>query len=98
MSAIFFEDFSGGQNRYDIAPPFFWFPVFEEGKMKKRCFCWVVWGVALLTIHGAGHAAEKYPTRAIELVAPTRPGGSSDVVARLYNDVLSKNLKVSIIM
>jgi|OpeIllAssembly_1097287.scaffolds.fasta_scaffold192832_1 tripartite-type tricarboxylate transporter receptor subunit TctC len=66
--------------------------------MKKRWLCWVVWGVVLLTIHGAGHAAEKYPTRAIELVAPTRPGGSSDVVARLYNDVLSKNLKVPIIM
>ena len=66
--------------------------------MKKRWICWLVCGVALLTLYGVGHAAEKYPTRTIELVAPTRPGGSSDVVARIYSDVLSKNLKVPIVM
>jgi len=50
----------------------------------------------VLTLCGVTLAAEKYPTRAIEFVAPTNPGGSSDIVARVYSDDLSKALKVPV--
>ena len=41
-------------------------------------------------------AQEKYPARAIELVAPFGPGGASSVVTRAYSENLSKLLKVPV--
>lgn len=42
------------------------------------------------------YAQDKYPSRAIELVVPFSPGGTADVAARTYSDVLGKNLKVTV--
>ena len=41
-------------------------------------------------------AADRYPTRAIELVVPFNPGGAADTGARAYSDVLARHLKVPI--
>ncbi len=43
---------------------------------------------------GNTQAAGTYPTRAIELVVPFNPGGSADVAARAYSDILARYLKV----
>ena len=50
----------------------------------------------LLVFLGAALAQDKYPTRAIELVVASAPGGSPDVGARSYSDNLSKLLGVPV--
>jgi len=41
-----------------------------------------------------GPGQDKYPNRAIDLVVPSGPGGSSDLAARCYSDELAKILNV----
>ena len=62
---------------------------------KERIFC-LVFCLTLFVFLGMGLAQEKYPSRPIDLVAPTVPGGSSDVMARMYSEELSQALKVPI--
>lgn len=67
--------------------------------MKKgriSCLVLVLAVCAVCVFSGNGLAEEKYPSRTIELVAPTNPGGSSDVAARVYSDDLSRVLKVPV--
>jgi tripartite-type tricarboxylate transporter receptor subunit TctC len=45
---------------------------------------------------GISQAAEKYPSRAIEMVVPFNPGGAADLGARSYSEILAKVLKVPI--
>jgi len=58
--------------------------------------------VSLLTLtmlHGSVHAQEStYPDRPIRLVLGFPPGGSSDMVARLLAQYLTKQIKVSVVV
>jgi tripartite-type tricarboxylate transporter receptor subunit TctC len=45
----------------------------------------------------AGWAADKYPSRPIEIVCSFQPGGAADVTNRLFAKFLEKNLGVSMI-
>ena len=56
----------------------------------------LVCGLVLFGVLGSVQAQEKYPTRLIEFVVQSAPGGSADVAARLYTDELAKALKVPI--
>lgn len=66
--------------------------------MKKFIFFGLVFGMAFPGFPGGALAAEKYPTRAIEMIIPFGPGGSADVAARAYSDNLARNLKVPIVL
>ena len=55
-----------------------------------------IFGLILLGFLGTAQAADKYPTRAIELVIPFNPGGAADLGARAYSDVLARHLDVPI--
>lgn len=43
-----------------------------------------------------GQAEEKYPNRLIELIVPMAPGGSSDLLARIFSEELARALNVPI--
>ena len=42
--------------------------------------------------------SDKYPSRPITLVVPFPPGGSVDVMARMYSDALSRILGVPMVI
>ena len=56
----------------------------------------LIFGSILFGFLGMAHGADKYPTRAIELVVPFNPGGAADMGARAYSDVLARHLGVPI--
>ncbi len=64
--------------------------------MKKWYLLVLIFSLILPGFMGTVRAADKYPTRAIELVIPFSPGGSADMGARAYCDILAKHLKVPI--
>ncbi len=66
--------------------------------MKKVKLLGLACCLALLASFGQIQAAEKYPSRPIELVVPMAPGGSNDTSARIYSEDLSKALKVPVIV
>ena len=49
-------------------------------------------GASTLLLSGAARAQEKFPSRAITLICPWPPGGSSDAVMRAIGDSLSRAL------
>jgi tripartite-type tricarboxylate transporter receptor subunit TctC len=53
---------------------------------------------ALIALAGSALAAETYPDRPITLIVPYAAGGSSDVLARLLSEPLSKSLGQQIII
>jgi tripartite-type tricarboxylate transporter receptor subunit TctC len=53
-------------------------------------------GLALTT--GSALAQDKWPSRAITLVAPYPPGASTDFIARLIRDPLEEQLKVPVVV
>jgi tripartite-type tricarboxylate transporter receptor subunit TctC len=57
----------------------------------------VIGGSVLLLALTAGSAAQQFPTQPMKMVVPTAPGGSSDALARLLVDHLSKRLGQTII-
>jgi tripartite-type tricarboxylate transporter receptor subunit TctC len=54
--------------------------------------------VALIALAGSTLAAESYPDRPITLIVPYAAGGSSDVLARLLGERLSKSLGQQIVI
>jgi tripartite-type tricarboxylate transporter receptor subunit TctC len=62
----------------------------EEFPMKRRSF--VALASATTALAGAAHAQGTYPDRPITMVVPAPPGGGTDLVARLYSDLLSQEL------
>ena len=55
--------------------------------------------LSVLMFLGFAHlvsAQEKYPSRSVELTVVMAPGGVADLAARIYNDELSKALKVPV--
>src|SRR5690606_36303444 len=58
---------------------------------------WLVAASTLLTPIASVHA-QQYPDRPIRMVVPFPPGGSTDVLARLFSKSLSETLKQTIII
>ncbi len=63
-----------------------------KGRLLLCLFCLLI----AFLFYGIGQAQEKYPNRAIELVVPFDPGGSSDIAARIYSDELGRVLNTTI--
>jgi tripartite-type tricarboxylate transporter receptor subunit TctC len=58
--------------------------------MKRRSF--VALASATTALAGAARAQGTYPDRPITMIVPAPPGGGTDLVARLYSDLLSQEL------
>ena len=58
--------------------------------MKRRTF--VALATATTALAGTAHAQGSYPDKPITMVVPAPPGGGTDLVARLYSDLLSQEL------
>lgn len=64
--------------------------------MKRYGILCLIFALVLFAFSMAGQTQEKYPHRPIEVVVPFGPGGVADVIARIYSEELSRELKVSI--
>ena len=66
--------------------------------MKRRIFNALGAATLLLTAPGMVYAQGKFPEKAISLVVPSAPGGTTDFVARLIADQLSQALGQAVIV
>lgn len=66
--------------------------------MKRGRSFWLVCGFAFLVFLGGAQAQEKYPHRSVELIVPYGPGGTNDIVARIYREELARTLKVPVVV
>jgi tripartite-type tricarboxylate transporter receptor subunit TctC len=65
-------------------------------KMSLFSVCLIVALVVSLGWTGSSRAQEKYPTRAIDIIVPFAPGGSSDLMARFTAEVFKKKWGVAV--
>jgi tripartite-type tricarboxylate transporter receptor subunit TctC len=54
--------------------------------------------LAVTTIAGAGHAAERYPNRPIRFIVPYPPGGGSDITGRAIGEKLSASIGQTVVI
>lgn len=68
--------------------------------MRGKNLCWFIFTAIVFSVApwGSIQAAEKYPSRDIQLVTTQPPGGVVDIAVRMINDSLSKNLGVPIVV
>lgn len=66
--------------------------------MKKKLFYILITGFISLTLLSGALAAEKYPSKEIQLIVANPPGGFNDISIRLMKDNLEKNLGVPIVV
>ena len=55
-------------------------------------------GLATTALAGSARAQGSYPEKPITMVVPAPPGGGTDLVARLYSDLLSQELGVQVLV
>jgi tripartite-type tricarboxylate transporter receptor subunit TctC len=68
----------------------------EDSLMLRRCVCFSV--LALLLAIPAARAADAYPSRPIHLIIPFPPGGSNDVVGRVFAYALGERLGQTLVV
>ena len=68
--------------------------------MKRRSFVALATATTTTALAGAGtaFAQANYPDKPITMVIPAPPGGGTDLVARLYSDLLSQELGVQVLV
>ncbi len=66
--------------------------------MKRRVFTALGASTLMLAVAGSAAAQGKFPEKAITLVVPSAPGGTTDFVARLVADQLSQALGQAVIV
>ena len=62
--------------------------------MKRRTWIKLAAAAATLSLAGAAAAQATYPDRPIRLIVPFPPGGTSDVVGRIFAEALAKQVVV----
>ncbi|MDF2861511.1 MAG: tripartite tricarboxylate transporter substrate binding protein [Achromobacter mucicolens] len=60
--------------------------------MKRRTWIKLAAAAATLSVAGAAAAQATYPDRPIRLIVPFPPGGTSDVVGRIFAEALAKQI------
>ncbi|WP_343739069.1 tripartite tricarboxylate transporter substrate-binding protein, partial [Achromobacter sp.] len=60
--------------------------------MKRRTWIKLAAAAATLSLAGAAAAQATYPDRPIRLIVPFPPGGTSDVVGRIFAEALAKQI------
>ncbi|MDG9968556.1 tripartite tricarboxylate transporter substrate binding protein BugE [Achromobacter mucicolens] len=60
--------------------------------MKRRTWIQLAAAAATLSLAGAAAAQATYPDRPIRLIVPFPPGGTSDVVGRIFAEALAKQI------
>jgi len=66
--------------------------------MKRRVFTALGASTLMLAVAGSAAAQGKFPEKAITLVVPSAPGGTTDFVARLVADQLAQALGQAVIV
>src|SRR5512136_871803 len=64
--------------------------------MLRRCMLFSA--LALLLVAPAAHAADAYPSRPVHLIIPFPPGGSNDVVGRVFAAALGERLGQTVVV
>ena len=67
-------------------------------KLPRRRFLHLVAGAAALPVVSRTASAQAYPARAITLIVPFPPGGSTDVAARIVADHMSRTLGQQVVV
>jgi tripartite-type tricarboxylate transporter receptor subunit TctC len=68
----------------------------ESGKImvNKRLALYLIAQAAItIIVHQAAHAQTDYPTKPVKIIVPFPAGGTSDVMARMMADALTKSMK-----